>query len=219
LEAAGIRFPDPPISALVVSEVERDDARGLLTRRGRRHERPLVVLNTGSDWACQQWTPERWAQLADQLIRQFEPEIVLTGLADDSDYIEKIQRGMTSASISLAGETNLRQLAAVISLASLCVSVDSAAHDLAQALGVPAVVLAGPTVPEAPPTRSLYVINQTAQGLRKTILGCQDKFPDGFCHDYACPWAGMKNISVERVLAGIAQTAALTRATARTAAL
>jgi lipopolysaccharide heptosyltransferase II len=219
LAVAGIPFPDQLLPALVLGEAEREQARGLLAQRGRRAQRPLVVLNTGSDWACQQWTPERWARLADQLIRQSDPDIVLTGLADDRDYIEQIRRGMTSASISLAGETDLRQLAAVISLASLCVSVDSAAHDLAQALGVPATVLAGPTVPEAPPTRSLNVINQTSPGHQKTILGCQDQFPNGFCHNYACPWAGMTNISVERVLAGIAQTGALTRADASTTAL
>jgi len=219
LEAARIPFADSLSPALVVTEPERDEARGLLARRGRHPQRPLVILHTGSDWACQQWTPERWARLADQLIRESDPDVVLTGLADDCDYIEQIRRSMTSASISLAGETNLRQLAAVISLASLCVSVDSAAHDLAQALGVPATVLAGPTLPEAPPERSLHVINQTPPELKKTILDCQDRFPNGFCHDYACPWAGMKNINVERVLAGIVQTGALTRADARTTAL
>ncbi len=204
LKAAGIPPPDARSPALVVGQAEQATARQLLASGGRRPQRPLVVMHPGSDWACQQWLPERWAQLADRIGDQRDADIVFTGLADERDYIQQIQDRMTSTSISIAGETSLLQLAAVISQAGLCVSVDSAAHDLAQALGVPAVVLAGPTMPESPTGRPLHLINRTLPQNRGTILGCQARFPLGLCHDYSCPFAGLKNISVDRVLDAMA---------------
>jgi ADP-heptose:LPS heptosyltransferase len=217
LEAAGIPLPDGRGPALVVGEAERVEARGLLARRGRHPHRPLVVVHTGSDWACQQWLPERWARLADRLVAIHDADVVFTGLASEAAYVEQIQSQMDSPSISIAGQTSLLQLAAVLSLASLCVSVDSAGHDLAQALGVPATVLAGPTLPEAPLGRPLHVVNQTPPELQKAILDCQGRFPNGFCHNYACPWAGLRNISVERVLERITRSGVLTPADALTA--
>jgi ADP-heptose:LPS heptosyltransferase len=216
MQAAGIPFHEPRGRALIVSEQERADSDRLLARLGRRTQRPLVVVHTGSDWACQQWTPEGWASLADQVIGEYEVDVAFTGLVEDGDYIEEVRRSMVSESISLVGETDLRQLAAVISVARLCVSVDSVAYDIAQALGVPTLVLAGPTQPEAPIGRTLTVINQTPPDLQKSILSCQGRFPNGFCHDYTCPWAGLKNISVERVLERIGLTGALTRTEAPT---
>jgi ADP-heptose:LPS heptosyltransferase len=206
LEAAGVSAPNAGSPALMVAQAERDMAQSLLVSHGRRPHHPLVVIHSGSDWACQQWLPERWAQVADRIAAEHDADIVFTGLAGERQYTDQIRRCMASTSISVAGETSLLELAAVISQADLCVSVDSAAHDLAQALGVPAVVIAGPTVPEAPPSRSLTVLNRTSLLNRQTILGCQARFPLGVCHDYSCPFAGLKNISVDRVLDVIARS-------------
>ena len=50
-----------------------------------------------------------------------------------------------SAVIDLAGRTTLEQLAAVLSLARVCVSNDSGAMHLAAAVGTPLAALFGPT--------------------------------------------------------------------------
>jgi ADP-heptose:LPS heptosyltransferase len=204
LEAAGVPPPDTRGTALVVEEADVAAASDLLANRGRQPGRPLVVMHTGSDWACQQWLPERWAALADKVIDLHDADVVFTGLASEAGYVERIRSRMTSPSMSIAGETSLPQLAAVMSLATLCVSVDSAGHDIAQALGVPTTVLAGPTRPEAPAGRPLRVVNRTSDDLQRTILECQGHFPRGFCHDYSCPWAGLKHISVDMAVHAIA---------------
>ena len=56
------------------------------------------------------------------------------------------------------------------------------------------------------PSRSLNVLNRTPLRNRQTIVRCQDRFPLGVCHDYSCPFAGLKNISVDRVLDVIARS-------------
>jgi ADP-heptose:LPS heptosyltransferase len=200
LEAAGISRPDGESPALLLNSAQRLAAKRLLAARGRIAQRPLIVFHSGSDWACQQWLPDRWAQLADRIIARYGSDIVFTGAAAENSYIEQIRRHMALPSISIAGETTLLGLAAVIAEAALCVAVDSAAHDLAQALGIPAVAIAGPTMPEAPEGRSLHVVNRMLPEIRKTVLDCQGRFPLGLCHDYSCPLAGLKNVSVDRVL-------------------
>lgn len=209
LEAAGVPPPDARSPALVVEEADVAAVSRLLVDRGRRAWRPMIVLHTGSDWACQQWLPERWALVADRLVAMHDADVVFTGLAGERDYVEQIQDMMASASICLAGATSFPQFAAVMSRATLCITVDSAAHDLAQALGVPTIVLAGPTEPEAPSGRALDVINRTAPSLRQTILRCQGRFPKGLCHDYLCPLAGMRRIGVDAVLLEAARSGAL----------
>ena len=206
LEAAGIQPPDAANPALVVAQQDRTKAQQLLCSRGRLPQRPLVVMHTGSDWACQQWLPERWAQLSDRIRGEYDADIVFTGVAGERSYIQQIQDLMSTSSISIAGDTSLLELAAVISQADFCVSVDSAAHDMAQALSVPAVAIAGPTMPEAPPGRTLRVINRTMAQNRGTILACQSHFPLGLCHDYSCPFAGLKGVSVDRVLDAVARS-------------
>ncbi len=201
LDAAGIARPNAESPGLVVSQSEKASAQSLLADRGRRPQRPMVVIHPGSDWACQQWLADRWAQIADRIVDEHDADIVFTGLPRE--------RKSSSTSISIVGETSLRRLAAVVSEASLCVSIDSAAHDIAQALGVPAVVLAGPTIPEAPTERSLHMINRTPPQNRKTIVQCQGRFPLGICQDHTCPFAGLKNISVDRVWDVIVQMGCL----------
>ena len=205
LHAAGIAPPNEHTPALALSGSDRLAAEHLLSSRGRRPGRPLVMLHSGSDWACQQWLPERWALLADRIANEHGADIVFTGVSAEEAYIEAIRQRMVSPSISLAGATDLHLLAAVTALAGLCVSVDSAAHDLAQALGVPVVVLAGPTIPEAPRGGRLNVVNQTHPDLRRRILACQSRFPLGFCHDYSCPWAGMTGITADHAFEQISR--------------
>jgi len=207
LEAARISPPDSrsPL-ALVPDEGAVEAASRLLTARGRRQKGPLVVMHTGSDWGCQQWLPARWAALADRVVEEHDADVVFTGLASEVGYVEHIRAKMRLASLSIAGETSLSQLAAVIALADLCVTVDSVAHDMAQGLGTPTVVLAGPSRPEVAAGGQLRVVNGSSAELQRTILDCQEHFPSGFCHDYSCPWAGLRHITVEAVAERITLT-------------
>jgi 3-deoxy-D-manno-octulosonic-acid transferase/heptosyltransferase-1 len=55
---------------------------------------------------------------------------------------------MQAPSASVAGETTLRELAALYKMASLLVTTDSGPMHLAAAVGTPVVALFGPTSPE-----------------------------------------------------------------------
>lgn len=201
LEAA--RVP-APISLLPLPLHDRNDVAfaDQLLREAHNAARGRIVLHPGSDWACQQWAVERWAELADALITRFDVAILFTGVASEWHYINDIQARMQMPSVNLAGRTTLSQLGALVSRVDMCVCVDSVIYELTQAVGTPAVVLAGPTnvaQTMVGVTRPV-VLNQMKPELRAATISCKASKAFGHCFDYACTMAGLRHIRVSDVL-------------------
>lgn len=168
----------------------------------------MVVIHTGSDWACQQWLPERWAVVADRLIERYGAEVVFTGLAEEAEYVDDIRSRMRHRSLSLTGKTTVGELTDLLTRAALCVCVDVLIYELAQAVGTRIVLLAGQSRTQAVvggPSRPI-VVNRTTPDLRTAILQCKtrvEKAAYGGCHYYKCVMAGLRDISVDDVLQAI----------------
>jgi ADP-heptose:LPS heptosyltransferase len=213
LFAAGIAPAQTAMPSLVVgSEADKAAAR-ILQRSGWNDASPLVVLHTGSDWACQQWAPRKWSEVADAIAGDSGAHVVFTGSASEREYIEGIRAGMKHVSGSLAGATSIVELAAVLRRASLLVTVDSAAYVVACSMGVPAVVLAGPSHPErlgASPRTA--IVKRMDEGTAALISDCKrPRYPAGGCHDYSCPLAGLRELSVDDVLRAVGSIEAQVR--------
>lgn len=211
LQACGVTAPAQTAWSL---RAPADDEHVIDMLRGDQiAESSLVVLHPGSDWACQQWLVERWAELADALTTRYGATIVFTGTAAEASYVERIRSVMAARSLSLVGGTTLAQLQALISRARLCVSVDSAIYDLALGTSTPLVVLAGPTdTRRGKMDRPLpLIVNRTPATLREDINRCKEpKDIFGGCLDYACPMAGLRDISVASVVEAVAAHEVLT---------
>jgi ADP-heptose:LPS heptosyltransferase len=204
LQAAGIEIDDAKATS-VYDDSDLANARMLVDRIGFGGSDRLVVLHTGSDWACQQWLPERWAMLAEHLRRRYGPDLVFTGLQTDGGHIARIQELLGTPVAAVHGCTTIRELAALISLSRLCVTVDAATYELAQLTGVPVVVLAGPSRSDPLPGTShrLAVVNRTPPAERLAIGACQQQFPAGRCQNWRCPMAGLARIAVQDVIESI----------------
>lgn len=191
LSVAGIR--ETPLSA--TAPVESGDPQNPLTRS-------YAVLHTGSDWACQQWSQDRWARLADRIIDELGLDVVFTGLREEAAYVTAIQGMMRRPSASLAGQTALPELQRLISRAVLCVTVDSSPYELAQLTATPTIVLAGPTSARPQVRRNFQpvVVNCTSPSVGSVIRACQRTHSDGHCHDYTCPLSQLRRIEVDEVM-------------------
>ena len=110
------------------------------------HEK-FAILNPGGNWLPKRWPAERFARLAGLLRSQMALRIVITGSAKDKILAEEIQRGAETFTpvLSLAGQTTLEELGAVIEAAEIFISNDSGPLHLAAALGTPVIGLFGPT--------------------------------------------------------------------------
>ena len=106
-----------------------------------------VVLVPGAAQANKRWPIERFAELASKIGERFGLSIVATGSQGEREYIEAIQAGGKTRVINLAGKTTVRELIPLMKKASLVVSNDTGPGHIAAALGVPIVMIFGPTNP------------------------------------------------------------------------
>jgi ADP-heptose:LPS heptosyltransferase len=134
-----------------LSAAERAWADSFLTAQGVDPVRaPYFLLHPGGNFlrVSRQWPPERFAELVTLLHRDRQWPIILTGVAAEQPTVDEIRRQATAPVIDLCGRLNLRQLAALIDRAAVCIMNDTGPLHVAHALGRPTVAILGPTAPE-----------------------------------------------------------------------
>lgn len=146
LEPLGIMRPARPEFGLEPAPAALEAASRLLGPR--QPGRPLVVLHPVAQWESKLWPVEHWAGLA-RMLRQAGAELAISGSAADRPITQDIvaQAGLDEGLKDLAGRTSLKELAAVLTLATAVVATDTGVMHLAAALDRPVVALFGPTSP------------------------------------------------------------------------
>lgn len=114
---------------------------------GRR--RVLVALRSTD--ARRHWPLDRWTALVHWLVGSRGCEVVVCGGPPDTVAWSRIVSRLDGASAAhvhdLSARVSLRDAGALVARMDLCIGVDSGFVHLAASLGVPAVVLVGPTDP------------------------------------------------------------------------
>lgn len=118
--------------------------RAKLAERGV--EGRFVIVNPGAAWVTKRWPSEHCARLAELLHAQ-GIDTVLIGSKAEKELGASI-RQLTPHAKDMVGETDIRQLIALVSLASAHVGGDTGSTHIAAALGVPAIGLYSITRPE-----------------------------------------------------------------------
>lgn len=107
-----------------------------------------VLLNPTAAWPKKYWAVSHWVQLITEM-RKNAPglRIILSGGGSppELEHCAAIMAGCPAEVVNLAGRTGLKQYLWLLSRARMVVCIDGAASHLAQAFGVPAVTLFGPT--------------------------------------------------------------------------
>ncbi len=85
------------------------------------------------------WPVDNFAAIGDALGEAFEAPVLLTGSADEAPVIARIGAGMRAPHAVVAGETTLRELAALLARAEVVVALDSGPMHIAAAVGAPTV--------------------------------------------------------------------------------
>lgn len=106
-----------------------------------------VLFCPGAQWLSKRWPPERFAELARRVRERVGAPVLLVGSPGERALCATISEASSGAAINLAGRTSLRQLAALMRLASVVITNDSGPMHIASAQGVPLVALFGPTDP------------------------------------------------------------------------
>jgi len=159
-------------------------------------QRTLLVTPGASFGSSKLWPPGHFAVACDQIGRRHGLAVVIAPGPGEEALAEAIARGMQEHAVVLAEPpTTLAELVALIAGAALQLGNDTGPRHIAVALGVPAVVLIGPTDPR-----------HTAHQLeRQRVL--REDVACSPCGLKACPidQRCMTRIAPERVVAAAAE--------------
>jgi ADP-heptose:LPS heptosyltransferase len=155
-----------------------------------------TVVHPGAAHAARRWPEERWAAVARAEAAAGRP-VVVTGGPAEVEAARRVARlaGLPADAV-LAGRTDLMTLAATVAVARTVLCGDTGVGHLATALGIPSVLLFGPTPPAwwgPPPERS-----------RHRVLWAGGR---GDPHGAVCD-PGLLRIGVDEVVAAAAALAA-----------
>ncbi len=132
---------------LPISEAERDWVSSYLEEHGIDQSKPLLIIHPGSGAASKLWNDSDWAWVGSTLAEQLEGTLLFTGSDAEAPLIQRIQALTNITSFSIAGDTNVRTLAALYERAAIVLGPDSGPLHIAVAVNTPSVALFGPADP------------------------------------------------------------------------
>ncbi len=128
-------------------------------------DKPMIAIHVSARQEVKRWPIERFSQVADRIQQAGWGMPVFIGASDDVPIVAEVQKRMQTDSIDLAGQTSLKELAALLRVSRLLITNDSGPMHLAAAVGTPVVALFGPTDPRkiGPYGKGHVVLQQTEQ--------------------------------------------------------
>ncbi len=138
-------------------------------------KRPLIAIHPGTSAKAvfKRWRPDQYAQLADRLIRELNATVLFTWGDGELEWVEGIRKGMREPAFLGPKTESLTQLGEVYRHCDLYIGGDTGPMHIASFMGIPAVVIYGPTDPiENEPIGNHIKV-------RKEV-GCNP------CHEYSC---------------------------------
>ncbi len=128
---------------LPVSDAGRNQIAELLRRLGINEDERYVVMHCGAKRQTNRWPGERYARVADEIIRRWGSRVVLTGSSSELSLVEEVAGRMHEKPIMLCDRIDLPQMAALLERASLYVGNDTGPMHIAGAVGTPTVSIFG----------------------------------------------------------------------------
>ena len=108
--------------------------------------RPILMVNPRTTWPDKNWPPAFFPKALNTLPEDIQ--IIFCGAKADIACIRQIRTVLTRPSLSIAGETNLLELAALFRQSSLLLTGDTGPLYIAAAAGLSTLSLWGPTHPD-----------------------------------------------------------------------
>jgi len=152
-------------------------------------KRPLIAIHPGTSAKAlfKRWMPDQYAQLADRLVREFKATVLFTWGDGELEWVEGIRKEMKELSFLGPKTDSLTQLGEVYRHCDLYIGGDTGPMHIASLMGIPVVVIYGPTDPIENEPMGNHI------KVRKDV-GCNP------CHEYSCKELScIKAISADEV--------------------
>jgi lipopolysaccharide heptosyltransferase I len=155
--------------------------------------RPFIVIHplTSQKTRFKRWLPDRYAQLADRLVRELGAGVLYTWGPGELEWVKKVRNLMEEPSFLAPRTESLTQLGEIFRRCDLYIGGDTGPLHVASFVGTPIVAIFGPTHP---------VENEPIgphRAVRKDV-GCNP------CHNYSCEdLACMRSVTVDDVFGAV----------------
>ncbi len=134
--------------AIEVHEPNRARMRQWLAARRTHADRAVVAIAPAAAYGpAKEWPLQSYSALVDLLADRFEAECVLVGAPAERGRCEEVARASRRGAVIAAGETNVGELVALLSICGGFIGNDSGCAHVAGALGIPSVAIFGSTDP------------------------------------------------------------------------
>lgn len=149
---SGVTVPFSSSIVLPTIAPMRETGDNVLKNLGIPRDLPVAVMHIGTseNFHERRWAPQRYAELAELLRDRHGFQILLTGLPDELHLIRATWQHLKSVERihDLGGQLKFADYFAMITVADLVISADTAAVHLASAARIPVVGLYGPNTPD-----------------------------------------------------------------------
>jgi lipopolysaccharide heptosyltransferase I len=200
LKGMGMEVEEPKYSLHIPPE-DREYVASFFEASSASLHKPLIAIHPGTSRKAlfKRWMPDRYAQLADRLVRELNASVLFTWGDGELEGVEGIRKEMKEPSLLGPQTVSLTQLGEVYRNCDLYIGGDTGPMHIASLMGIPAVVIYGPTNPiENEPFGNHIKV-------RKEV-GCNP------CHEYSCKrLVCMKAISADEVFKATEEILGLTR--------
>jgi heptosyltransferase-2 len=198
--------PEPLPTQLVVTPAEVTAAAKKFSLTNQfTNNRPLFALNPGAEYGpAKRWPAQRFIDAAREIQKRTKCYWVVLGGKGDVILANEIQAAIATnqpGTVSLAGQTSLRELCAVIQQCRVLLTNDTGPMHIATALGTPVVVPFGSTAPDL---TGPILGPGTRHQLLKSNAPCSPCFLRECPIDFRC----MNGISTQRVVEAVMKTQA-----------
>jgi lipopolysaccharide heptosyltransferase I len=188
LKGVGMEVGEPKYS-LHIPLKDREYVASFFKASSGSFRRPLIAIHPGTSAKAlfKRWMPDQYAQLADRLVREIKATVLFTWGDEEVEWVEGIRKEMKELSFLGPKTESLTQLGEVYRYCDLYIGGDTGPMHIASLMGIPAVVIYGPTDPIENEPMGNHV------KVRKEV-GCNP------CHEYSCrELSCIKAISADEV--------------------
>jgi lipopolysaccharide heptosyltransferase I len=112
-------------------------------------QKPYIVIHPGTSpkTTYKRWMFDHYAQLGDRLTRELNGTVIFTWGPGEREWVEALQEEMEEASILGPQTESLTQLGEIFGRCDLYIGGDTGPMHIASLMGIPVVVIYGPTDP------------------------------------------------------------------------
>lgn len=130
---------------MYLTKAEEQKAEEMLMKKGVILERPIIAIHPGARLKLKCWSAAGYAAVADEIIESLDTSVIFIGALDEVGLVKQVESLMKNKPFILAGETTLREMAAILKRCDLFICNDSAPLHIASAMKTPTVAIFGPS--------------------------------------------------------------------------